>query len=68
MFPSVRSIIDPFLGTGTTAWVAKKMGLKAIGIEIEERYAEIAARRMAQAVLPLDATGSMDAGLRSLLR
>jgi len=50
---NVQTILDPFAGSGTTGRAAKDLGRKATLIEREERYCDIAARRMAQEVLPL---------------
>lgn len=48
----VKSVLDPYAGSGTTGRAAKDLGLTAVLIEREESYCEIAAKRMEQEVFP----------------
>ena len=51
--PEGGIVLDPFAGSGTTLLVAQRLGRIGWGIELKPEYADIAARRLAQEVLPL---------------
>lgn len=50
LLPSAQTILDPFMGSGTTGVAAVKLGRKFIGIEIEPKYFDIACRRISEAL------------------
>ena len=60
-------ILDPFLGSGTTAVCAKKLGRKCVGIEISEEYCAIAVKRLSQSVMQFNEPQNNNTEQKSLI-
>jgi site-specific DNA-methyltransferase (adenine-specific) len=55
LFTPTATVLDPFMGTGTTLIATKARGQKSVGIETNEKYCEQAAKRLSQQVMVFDA-------------
>jgi len=68
MTPEGGTILDPFMGSGTTGVACVQTGRRFIGIEISEQYYRIAQKRIAEAQaqlrIPFDSTSQYDGNLR----
>jgi DNA modification methylase len=57
---AAASVLDPFMGAGSTLVAAKSLGVQSVGVEVEERYCEVAAERCRQVAMSLFLPPSAD--------